>query len=72
MKMKDFYFTLLSDSSLNTFSDNKQSEFTVRLGHPIHIEEESWENITEMCSNYIVCDKLSYSFQLAIMCHLTT
>ena len=40
MKMKDFYLTLLSDSSLNMFADNKQSEFTVRLDHPIHIEEE--------------------------------
>ena len=56
MKMKDFYLTLLSDSSvnmfpdnklsdssLNMFPDNKQSEFTVRLDHPIHIEEERWE-----------------------------
>ena len=25
------------------FPDNKQSEFTVRLNHPIHIEEERWE-----------------------------
>ena len=25
------------------FPDNKQSEFTVRLDHPIHIEEERWE-----------------------------
>ena len=25
------------------FADNKQSEFTVRLDHAIHIEEESWE-----------------------------
>ena len=43
MKMKDFYLTLLSDSSLNMFADNKQSEFTVRLDHPIHIEEERWK-----------------------------
>ena len=43
MKMKDFYLTLLSDSSLSMFPDNKQSEFTVRLDHPIHIEEERWE-----------------------------
>ena len=34
MKMKRFYLT---------FPDNKQSEFTVRLDHPIHIEEERWE-----------------------------
>ena len=27
----------------NKFPDNKQSEFTVRLDHPIHIEEERWE-----------------------------
>ena len=43
MKMKDFYLTLLSDSSLNMFPDNKQSEFTIRLDHPIHIEGERWE-----------------------------
>ena len=43
MKMKDFYLTLLSDISLNMFPDNKQSEFTVRLDHTIHIEEEKWE-----------------------------
>ena len=43
MKMKDFYLTLLSDSSLNIFADNKQSEFTVRLDHLIHIKEERWE-----------------------------
>ena len=77
------------------FADNKQSEFTVRLDHPIHVEDERWEvaldeiatpsevlniteennfffltfldqrilnrigmeNITEMCSNDIACDK---------------
>ena len=93
--MKYFYLTLLSDSSLNMFADNKQSEFTVRLDHPIHIEDERWEvalveiatpsevlniteennfffltfldqrilnrigmeNITEMYSNHIACDK---------------
>ena len=95
MKVKDFYLTLLSDSSLNMFPDNKQSEFTVRLDHLIHIEEErcevalveiatpsdvlniteennlfffifldqrilnriGMENMTEMCSNDIACDK---------------
>ena len=93
--MKDFYLTLLSDCSLNMFPDNQQSEFTVRLDHPIHIEEERWEvalveiatpsevlniteesnfffltfldqrilnrmgmeNITEVCSNSMACDK---------------
>ena len=35
--------TLLSDSSMNMFPHNKQSEFTVKLDHPILIEEESWE-----------------------------
>ena len=40
---EDFYPTLLSDSSLNMFPDNKQSEFTVRLDHPIHIGKERWE-----------------------------
>ena len=32
-----------SDSSMNMFPNNKQSEFTVKLDHPILIEEESWE-----------------------------
>ena len=41
--MKDFYITLLSDSSMNMFPSNKQSEFTVRLNHPIKIDVESWE-----------------------------
>ena len=40
MEMTDFYLTFLSDSSLNMFSDNKQSEFTVRLDNPIHICQE--------------------------------
>ena len=43
IKMKDFYMTLLSDSSMNMFPSNIQSEFTVKLDHPIEIDEESWE-----------------------------
>ena len=35
--------TLLSDSSMNMFPSNKQSEFTVKLDHPIEINEETWE-----------------------------
>ena len=35
--------TLLSDSSMNMFPSNIQSEFTVKLDHPIEIDEESWE-----------------------------
>ena len=35
--------TLLSDSSMNMFPNNKQSEFTVKLDHPVLIEEDSWE-----------------------------
>ena len=35
--------TLLSDSSMNMFPSNKQSEFTVRLDHPIKIDVENWE-----------------------------
>ena len=35
--------TLLSDSSMNMFPSNMQSEFTVELDHPIEIEEETWE-----------------------------
>ena len=35
--------TLLSDSSMKMFPSNKQSEFTVKLDHPIEIDEETWE-----------------------------
>ena len=35
--------TLLSVSSMNMFPFNIQSEFTVKLDHPIEIDEESWE-----------------------------
>ena len=41
--MKEFYLTLLSDSSLNTFANNRQSSFTVRLDHPIQIDKDNWE-----------------------------
>ena len=41
--MKDFYLTLLSDSSLHMYPDNKQNSFTVKLNHPIQIEKELWE-----------------------------
>ena len=37
------YLTLISDSFLNTFPNNTQSSFTVRLYHPIDIEKENWE-----------------------------
>ena len=43
LKMKDFYITLLSDSFMNMFPSNIQSEFTVKLDHPIEIDEETWE-----------------------------
>ena len=33
--------TLLSDSSMNMFPSNIQSEFTVKLDHLIEIDEES-------------------------------
>ena len=35
--------TLLSDSSMNMFPSIKQSDFTVKLDHPIEIDEESRE-----------------------------
>ena len=35
--------TLLSDSSMNMFPSNMQSEFTVKIDHPIEIDEETWE-----------------------------
>ena len=36
--------TLLSDSSMNMFPNNLQSEFTVKLDHPVLIEEDSWDS----------------------------
>lgn len=41
--MKDFYLTLLSDSSTNYFPTNKQGSFTVRLERPIYIDKDNWE-----------------------------
>ena len=41
--MKDFYLTLLSNSSLHMYPDNKQNSFTVKLDHPIQIEKELCE-----------------------------
>ena len=41
--MKDFYMTLLSDSSMNMFPSKWQSGFIVRSDHPIKIDVESWE-----------------------------
>ena len=35
--------TLLSDSSMNMFPSNIQSEFNVKLDPPIEMDEESWE-----------------------------
>ena len=40
--MKNFYLTLLSDSSLSTFSKNKQCNFKVKLDHSINIEKDNW------------------------------
>ena len=41
--MKDFYLTLLNESSFKVFQHNKQSNFTVKLDHTIYIEKEKWE-----------------------------
>ena len=41
--MKDFYLTLLSDSSLKVFQHSKQSNFTIKLDLSIYIEKEKWE-----------------------------
>ena len=37
--MKDFYLTLLSDSSLRMCPDNKQNSITLKLDHPIQIKK---------------------------------
>ena len=42
--MRDFYLTLPSDSSLNTFQTNKQSDFVVKLDHPIYIDKDALES----------------------------
>ena len=41
--MSNFYLTLLSDSSLSTFSKNSQCDFKVKLDHSIQIEKDNWE-----------------------------
>ena len=41
--MNNFYLTLLSDSSLCTFSKNTQCDFKVKLDHSIRIEKDNWE-----------------------------
>lgn len=41
--MKEFYLTLLSDSSLDTFPKNNQSTFKVKLDCPIQIDKQNWE-----------------------------
>ena len=43
MTIKDFYVILLSDSCMNTFRNNKQSNFTVKLDHQIQISKDEWE-----------------------------
>ena len=37
--MNNFYLTLLSDSSLSTFSKNTQCDFKVKLDHSVQIEK---------------------------------
>ena len=41
--MNNFYLTLLSDSSLSTFSKYMQCDFKVKLDHSIQIEKDNWE-----------------------------
>ena len=41
--MNNFYLTLLSDSSLSTFSKNTQCDFKMKLDHSIQIEKDNWE-----------------------------
>ena len=41
--MNNFYLTLLSDSSLSTFSKNTQCDFKVKLDHSIQIEKFNWD-----------------------------
>ena len=58
--MKDFYLTLLSDSSVRVFPNNKQSNFTVKLDHPIHIEKENWQ--VALVHRHIYRDRVSNFF----------
>ena len=41
--MNNFYLTLLSDSSLSTFSKNTQCDIKVKLDNSIQIEKDNWE-----------------------------
>ena len=40
--MNTFYLTLLSDSSLSTFSKNTQYDFKVKLDHSIEIKKKKY------------------------------
>ena len=41
--MRNFYLTLPSDNSLNILQTNKQSDFVVKVDHPIYIDKAAWE-----------------------------
>ena len=41
--MENFYVTFPSDSCMNRFRSNKESNFTVKLDHRIQISEEECE-----------------------------
>ena len=41
--MNSFYITVLSDSSMNMFPNNTQSDFRTKLPKPIQVNKEEWE-----------------------------
>ena len=41
--MRDFYLTISTDSSLNTFQTYKQSDVIVKLDDLIYIEKDAWD-----------------------------
>ena len=50
--MNNLCFTLLSDSSLGTFSKNTQCDFKVKLDQSIQIEKDNWEvGLVEIITN---------------------
>ena len=51
--MNNFYLTLLSDSSLSTFSKNTQCDFKVKLDHSIQIEKDNWEVGLWICGSFM-------------------
>ena len=68
--------TLPSDSSMTMFHSNIQSDFTVKLDHPIEIDEESWEvalaEIVTPSEVLNITEDITFSFWLLLISTVCT